>query len=58
MDVFLGAQAIQDRKRRGRIGCKRAVYLSQKVAYGGGVRTRRVKGNERSRKQLITVGQF
>ena len=36
VDVCLGGQAIQDRKRRGRIGCKRAVCLSQILADGGG----------------------
>ena len=50
VDIFTGGEDIQNRNRRGRTGCKIAVYLSQKVVDGGGVRTRRVKGNERSRK--------
>ena len=57
VDVFPGGKAIQDRKRRGRIGCKIAMYLSQNVSDGGGIRTRKVKVNERSIKQLTTVGR-
>ena len=36
---FTGGKSIQDQNRRGVVGYKRAVYLSQKFVYGGGVRT-------------------
>ena len=56
MDVCPGGHEIQDGKRRGRIGYKRAVQLSQSVPNGKGVRTQRVKGNEISIKRLKMVG--
>ena len=56
VDVFPVRQVIHDRKKRGIIGCKSEVYLSEHMSDVFIIRTPRMKANKIYRKQL-TVGQ-
>ena len=57
MGIYTREQTIQYQTRRGILGCKRAVYISQNVADGWGIKTQRVKVNEISSKHLKIVGR-